>query len=210
MRRRGKKKEAGRGSERQENRNRQTDIQRFRVRRETDKQTKRETETERWTDGHTDRSTQTHQQMNKGQTERKTETDRQTDGQTDRQTERQTDRPASLMVGRVGREANPQEVLHTLQATSLNGCEECTLTLGGSGSHVSCLRIQEVIAMDLTWLSSSVAMEPPVCSNRNWQFSVNPWRAAMCRPVEIHVSMRPTLIVHCICKIHVHTCTFSL
>ena len=45
----------------------------------------------------------------------------------------QTDRPASLMVGRVGGEADPQEVLHTLQATSLNGCEECTLTLGGSG-----------------------------------------------------------------------------
>ena len=108
------------------------------------------------------------------------------------------------MVGRVGGEADPQEVLHTLQTTSLNGCEECTLTLGGSGSHVSCLRIHEVIAMDLTWLSSSVAMEPPVCSNRNWQFSVNPWRAAMCSPVVVYVSMRPTLIVHCISKIHVH------
>ena len=46
MRRR-EKKEVGRGSERQGNRNRQTDIKRFRVRRETDEQTKRETETER-------------------------------------------------------------------------------------------------------------------------------------------------------------------
>ena len=70
MRRRGKKKEVGRGSERQGNKNRQTDIKRFRVRREADEETKREKETERWTDGHTDRSTQTHQQMNKGQTER--------------------------------------------------------------------------------------------------------------------------------------------
>ena len=59
MRRRGKKKEVGRGSGRQGNRNRQTDIKGFRVRRETDEQTKRETETERWThrQKHTDTPT---------------------------------------------------------------------------------------------------------------------------------------------------------
>ena len=62
-----------------------------------------------------------------------------------------------------------------------------------------CLCIQEAVARDHTWLSSSIAMEPPVCSNRNWQFSVSPWRAAMCSPVVMHE--RHLLYIH---NVHVH------